>query len=303
MAEGSPPDESRKGYAAHRSAAPPAHARGQTGGVALGDLEVAAGTAASRTRDALAAFAREPGRSVSVQVDTGGRRFGCGLAEDTARPAASLVKVPLALAVEQAFTSGQIDPRTPVRASQLGGGAVPGALNVLESDPRFTAADVLGLSLSLSDNDCAAWLLDAVGIDAVRAMVARCGCTGTEIRLAGRPGIGPLEGETTAHDAIRLMAASAGFPRVCRAVRNVLHASRIPLGVDAGDVAIAHKTGSLSGVAHDAAVLECDAATVLIAFLSDAQHDTLVTGYEMGLCTRAVLDAWGLSVRRTGGLL
>ena len=58
----------------------------------------------------------------------------------------------------------------------------------------------------------------------------------------------------------------------------------------------------MTGVAHDAAVLDCDRGQVIVAFLSDAQHDTLVTGYEMGLCTRGVLQTWGLSVRRTSGL-
>jgi hypothetical protein len=46
-------------------------------------------------------------------------------------------------------------------------------------------------------------------------------------------------------------------------------------------------------------VLECVGGTAQIAFLTESQHDTLVTGYAMGLCTRQVLDAWGLSVRTT----
>lgn len=31
----------------------------------------------------------------------------------------------------------------------------------------------------------------------------------------------------------------------------------------------------------------------------DDQHDTLVTGYEMGICTRSLLEHFGLQVTRT----
>jgi len=41
---------------------------------------------------------------------------------------------------------------------------------------------------------------------------------------------------------------------------------------------------------------------VSLAFLTEHQHDTLVTGYEMGICTRGLLQAWGLAVRRTRSL-
>jgi hypothetical protein len=38
------------------------------------------------------------------------------------------------------------------------------------------------------------------------------------------------------------------------------------------------------------------------AFLTEEQPDPLVTGYEMGLCTRRILDAWGLGARTSRSL-
>ena len=58
----------------------------------------------------------------------------------------------------------------------------------------------------------------------------------------------------------------------------------------------------IAGVANDVAVINCAGGTVWIAFLAEAQHDTLVTGYEMGICTRELLDAWGLGARGTRSL-
>ena len=72
--------------------------------------------------------------------------------------------------------------------------------------------------------------------------------------------------------------------------------SRIPLGVRRSDIDVAHKTGTLRSVAHDVALLDVPGGQVWLAFLSDAQHDTLVTGYEMGLCTQQVLGAFDLQV-------
>ena len=251
-------------------------------------------------------YAREPGRSVLARVETPHAAWEGGVAADEPRPAASLLKVPLAMAVERAFGSGDLDPRATVLVRRLVAGDVrPGALHVLDPDLRLTAADVRGLCLALSDRSCTTWLLDAVGLVAVRDVVADLGCDATVISVdLEHPG-GPLVGRTTARDALRLVAAStdaACHPLTAHALRNTVRDSRIPLGAAGLDVRIAHKSGSLAGVAHDVAVLDCPGGTLSLAFLTEEQHDTLVSGYEMGICTRGLLEAWGLAVRRSRSL-
>ena len=214
--------------------------------------------------------------------------------------------MPLALAAERAFAAGDLDPDATVAVELLdAGGRGPEPLRVLRPGLLLTAADVLGLCLSLSDRACATWLIDAVGVAAVREVVADLGCGATTVNEDRERAGGPLVGLTTARDALRLLAASqdAGrYPLTTNALRQTVYSSRIPLGADDLDVRVAHKTGSLSGVANDAAVIECDAGRLLLAFLTEKQHDTLVSGYEMGICTRGLLQAWGLAVRRTWGL-
>ena len=249
----------------------------------------------------LRGFAREPGRSALVRVETPHAAWEAGVAADEPRPAASLLKVPLALAVEDAFRRGTPDAGEPVPIRRLlAADAGPGPLRVLLPQGTLTAAEVLGLCLALSDRSCATWLLDAVGIEAIRDVIARLGCDATAVVVArGDPG-GPLVGRTTARDALRILAASvddARYPVTANALRNSVRDSRIPLGAVDLDVRIAHKTGSLPGVAHDVAVIDCAGGTLWAAFLTETQHDTLVAGYEMGICTRGILATWGLAAR------
>ena len=263
-------------------------------------------SSASVSAGLLAAFARKPGRSVLARVMTPAGTWEGGAAADVARPAASLLKVPLAMAVETAFAAGLLDPdaAVPVRALlDTYDGRSP--LHVLDQRRVLAAREVLGVCLSLSDRACATWLLDRVGLAAVAEAAADAGCTATSMELAPDDPGGPLVGSTTARDALALLAAAADaarYPITDRALRNNIRDSRIPLGATTLDVDIAHKTGSLFGVANDVAVIDCAGGRVWIAFLTEAQHDTLVTGYEMGICTRELLEAWGLGARGTRSL-
>jgi beta-lactamase class A len=251
-------------------------------------------------------WAREPGRSVLARVETPGGVWEGAIDADTPRPAASLLKVPLGLATEDAFANGDLDPGQRVSAGSLAGGRQKvRPLSVLRPDVQLSAADVLGLCLVLSDGACSAWLLAAVGLDRVRAAAAAAGCTATTIAADPASPGGPLTGSTTARDALRLVAATRDavrYPLSARALEHTVHNARIPLGATGADVGLAHKTGTLHGVANDVAVLDCDGGTLSLALLTDRQHDTLVSGYEMGILTRGLLEAWSLGVRRARSL-
>lgn len=260
--------------------------------------------AARASGELLEEWAAEPGRAVAYRVLTAAGAFGYAVRGADRFPAASLLKVPLALAVEAEFQSGGLAADEDVAVADVRS-ADAGALAVLAAAHRLTAAELLGLAIALSDNDCAAWLYRRIGLAPVQRTLVDVGCESTQVAEADRPGIGPLAGSTTAIDALAMVVAATDdvrFPTVGNALLHSVHASRIPLGVTEADIRVAHKTGSLAGVAHDAAVIECLTGTMQIAFLSRDQHDTLVTGYQMGICTRELLTRWGLSARTTRGL-
>lgn len=256
-------------------------------------------------RQALDQFARDPGRSVAVCVEIGELRWSAHVAGDVTRPAASLLKLPLAMAVESAMAAdrlGLFDNADVSVGSVLDGWSEPTVLRSLHPDRTVDAHEMLRLMISSSDGPSARWLLNAVGLPAVVTAVASSGCNATEVKL--RPGAagGSLSGVTTAADALRMLAAACDqqrFPITAAALAASTLNSRIPLGVLASDIEIAHKTGTLFSVAHDVALLTVPGGEVRIAFLSDAQHDTLVTGYDMGICTQSLLAAFGVGVTGT----
>ena len=249
---------------------------------------------------ALADYAAEPGRSALVRISAGDRTWEGGIAADAVHPAASLLKLAVAIAAEEAIANGSLDGTRRISVAELG--AAPGDRSVLDLlDPArdVSVAELLGLMLGASDNPCTRRLVELLGLARVTDVVARLDCAATAVWADAEFGVG---GTTTCRDALTLLAAAsdpARHPASARALRHSIRNSRIPLGATEDDIRIAHKTGTLTGLAHDVAVLECVGGTAQIAFLTESQHDTLVTGYAMGLCTRQVLDAWGLSVRTT----
>ncbi|MFO1540441.1 MAG: serine hydrolase [Chloroflexota bacterium] len=255
----------------------------------------------------LAAWAAEPGRSVRARLACDdGRAWEGGHAADVPRPGASVLKVAIGIAADRAIADGTLDPDGPVPVAELrartGG---PGLPWLLGTERALSVSEAIGLMLALSENAATAAILDRVGLPAVRAALVAAGCPATTIGPDPGDPAAPPVGTTTATDALALLAAgtdAARHPRTAHALANSLLNSRIPLGATGHDVAIAHKTGSLPGVAHDVALLTADGGTLAIAFLTEAQHDTLTAGYAMGIATRTLLETWGLGVRRTRGL-
>lgn len=259
----------------------------------------------TRALAALRAFGSEPGRSVAARVTIGDNTWTGLVAGDVPRPAASLLKLPLAIAVEDAMAkdpSGRLGTAEVTVAELLIGWREPTVLRAFDTERTLRPRELLRLMVSSSDGPAARWLLDTVGIDAVGQAVNASGCENTSVELRpGAPG-GALTGTTTAEDALRMLAAAldaARFPLTAQSLAASTLNSRIPLGVRRGDIEIAHKTGTLFSVAHDVAMLDVAGGEIWIAFLTDSQHDTLVTGYEMGICTQRLLAAFGVGVHGT----
>lgn len=249
----------------------------------------------TREESILEQFAREPGRSVHAIVRTPAGTWTSGVHDDDPRPAASLLKLPLAMALEPLLPSL---PTARV-GDLLTSDERDSVLCSLDPDRTLSPAEMLRLMLSASDNACARWALEIVGVSAVVAVCERAGATRTAM---SQDNDHALRGTTTARDAIRLLRAATDEPAVplsAFALRHSIRNSRIPLGATDDDVVIAHKTGTLGGVASDVAIIDCAGGSLSIAFLTEQQHDTLVTGYDMGICTRTLLEAFGLRARTT----
>ena len=245
----------------------------------------------------LQGFAREPGRSVYAVVRSAEGEWSGGVDSDTPHPAASLLKLPLAMAVEPRLAG--------LPAQRVGDLLLPdddgSVLQALDSDRVLSPAEMLRIMLSTSDNPCARWAWRNTGPDSVEASLRDVAAPSTRLLPDDGEGMG-FAGVTTARDAVAIVRTaldSGRFPVTAAALAHSIRNSRIPLGATDLDVQVAHKTGTLAGVGHDVAHLRCREGDMWIAFLAEEQHDILVTGYEMGICTRALLEHFGLAVIRT----
>lgn len=232
----------------------------------------------------------DPGRAVVLRT-VRGRNLHIQRNADRVFPAASLMKVPLAVAALD-----HLDAALIVKRSELGRTAYPSLLEVFGQDHEFTLAELCGLMLATSDNPIADYLLDRVGRDAVTATAVRTGAHHTYMRVGFTDDeLGPAarESTTTARDVsciLQYVATEARLRPLVRALRNSMRNFRLPLRLP-DELPVAHKTGSLNGLAHDAGILFGRDNDLIAVFLTDNQRDTAAAGLHIGDC---VADVWQL---------
>jgi beta-lactamase class A len=211
---------------------------------------------------ALQTFADEaPGRSVAART-LAGPPFTFAANADVPRRAASLAKVPLAIAV----LASDLDLDASVARAELPAPIGHSVLAAFEVSHRFTWRELVNLLLMTSDNAIEVALRDRVDAPAADTM--------------------------TANEALDLVVTAAADPVLGHALRHNLRDLRIPLGAADG-TPVAHKTGTLMGVANDAGVIEGESMHLAIAFLTDEQPDMVMTSYAIGLATATALYALG----------
>jgi beta-lactamase class A len=201
------------------------------------------------------------------------------------------MKVPLAITVLE-----QLDAEQVVRRSDLGTTAYPSLLEVFDEHHTFTLRELCCLMLSTSDNPVGSYLTERVGMTAVTQTAQRIGAVDT-CMLVGftdvQLGAPARESKTTAGDMALIFQYVASQPHLqtmVRAMRNSMRNFRLPLRLP-DDVPVAHKTGSLRGLAHDAGILFGGDRDVVAVFLTDKQPDTASVGIQIGDC---IADIWQL---------
>ncbi|MFF5173260.1 serine hydrolase [Micromonospora sp. NPDC000089] len=143
-----------------------------------------------------------------------------GFDTDTPYPSASLVKVPLAVAVLERVARGEIDPATPVDVAP-GRITTPGptGLSRFRHPARIAVDDLLYLSTCISDSVAADALFDLTPPDAVAAELRRLRVDGITVRhrvgdLADTPAerLGPDDAHLAHSLAIGATTPGQGHP-------------------------------------------------------------------------------------------
>ncbi|GLY75705.1 serine hydrolase [Actinoallomurus iriomotensis] len=222
-------------------------------------------------RASLAELARPAGGRVGVVVrplDGAGETIE--VAADHRFTAASLIKLPILAA---ALDSGvPLDERLPVRPAVPGSGVLAHLADVGDMSVR----DLLTLMIAVSDNTATNVLIDRIGRDEVNAWCARHGLTATvlarhmmdfEARARG------LNNLTSAADVATALSRLADSPFAVRALEAQQFNDRLPRHLPTG-FRLAHKTGELTGVRHDAGIVYPPAGPpVVVAALTEGVAD------------------------------
>jgi beta-lactamase class A len=213
----------------------------------------------------LGELAREAGLSdpsIVVQELWGGGEVGAFEPERALYPA-SMIKVPIAFALDEARANGEIslDDRVTVSEANMTSNDAPSAF---VSGYSARLGELGHAMLAASDNVATNVLIDVLGRETVGAVCARLGLRDTHVRrkLSGSlPLIDDPDatGRNThpADDAVRLFERLAGRGEpawIYHALAAQVWNDKLSRGFAPGDV-FAHKTGDTDEVSHDGGIL------------------------------------------------
>jgi beta-lactamase class A len=186
------------------------------------------------------------------------------LRAEEAFPAASIIKLPVMLRVLEMVQQGTaaLGQTARLAAWHKTGGA--GVFQYLHEGLEVTLDDALTAMIALSDNTATNLLLDVTGIAPVNDLLDRLACPRTRLhRYFGKPETPGPPGPSQAVPAEigrlleHLVRRDVLTPGLCdhalRYLRRQTHRALIPRLLPEG-TPVAHKTGSLDGVRHDAGI-------------------------------------------------
>ncbi|MDK2882407.1 MAG: beta-lactamase class [Bacillota bacterium] len=194
-------------------------------------------------------------------------------------PAASTIKIPLLAAVLESAETGKLDlnEATAIAHANRVGGA--GVLSELSPNLRPTVRDLATLMIIQSDNTAANQLIDLVGMETVNALCRKLGLKHTVLQRkmmdfeAARAG---RDNFTSAADLGRLLklllegkvVSSAASALIIDLMKRQQHRNKLPAYLPA-DILIAHKTGDLPNLEHDAGIFFLPKRTYTLVVLTD----------------------------------
>ena len=227
--------------------------------------------------------------------------------------AASTIKVPVLLGVYDAIEQHRFDPISRVHVRNRFISVVDGRPYRVprSSDANAEVQAATGRMLTVhelaehmivtSSNLATNLLLDLVGIEAARASLARLHVSGIDLRRG-------VEDESAWEAGINNRVTAAGLCETLRLVEegkaisadaskamlDILHQQRFRSGIPAGlpeDARVAHKTGEISTVAHDAGIVYLDGRDAyVVVILTEWAPDVNARQETIARISRAVYE-------------
>lgn len=251
-----------------------------------------------RIEDAVSNFVNEePTRAVALR-SLRGSSFNFALNGDTLMPAASLMKLPLAVTMYDQALAGRLDLDECVRGLPSEVTVYRTILRVFSEGHTFTLRELCGLMLATSDNVISQYLVDGVGFGAVNDVLMKLQAPSTRFVVGFNDELLGPEGRaniTTANDVVNMfdvIAAHPAYADIIVALSNSIRNSRMPLRLP-DPLPVAHKTGTLAGVAVDAGIVYGTHQDLAVCFLTDQQSDLGRTSVAIGDCLGRIWSSIG----------
>lgn len=211
--------------------------------------------------------------------------------------AASVIKVPILVEVFRQAEAGRfsLDQFLSLPEEEKVPGS--GVLKELHAGLKITIRDAAVLMIVVSDNTATNLLMDLVGIDNVNRTLDQLGCCGSRLRRKLFRIIPGVTNEVTANDMSLLLESihfnRAAGPTACRAMVEIMlrqqYREKLPRFLPP-EVRVAHKTGEITGVAHDVGLVLGPGPEFAIACLSSDLPDGHQGNEVIGRTARAVYD-------------
>ena len=265
-----------------------------------------------------ARIAQLPGAHVGVVLHDLRNRFHLGIAEDSSFHAASTMKVPVMIELFRQVDAGHLTLDQSLLVVNSFGSIVDGSNYALDpaddSDSslyamvgqRVAVRDLVERMITRSSNLATNTLIPVAGAANADATAHSLGATRMHVRRGVEDGkafaLG-LNNTTTASDLAALMLAiergTAASTASCAMMRDILlreiYSGEIPAGVPAG-TPVAQKTGSITGVLHDAAIVYPPGRTpYVLVVLTSGIPDERVAGLLIADISRLV---WAYAAAR-----
>jgi beta-lactamase class A len=219
-------------------------------------------------------------------------------------PAASVIKVPLVMALYADAADGRVDLAEQIPVGERIDGS--GVLRDLRDVATLSLRDHAALMIGLSDNTATNRVIERFGLERVSARMAEWGIADTALRRkmydfeAAKRG---LENMATARDLVALLArlvrgecrdratsdAVLGLMERCdddRKLRRFL----------APGTKVPSKSGTLDASRNDVAVFRGPGRTVLVAAFTSDVKDVLAASHLLGIIGRCAAAAAGIAV-------
>ena len=254
---------------------------------------------------------RAGARTLAVAFYDYHRRTGWSYHGDRWFHAASTIKVPVLLGVFHAVDRGVLHPysRVHVRNRFLSAADNSPFRIDLSRDSSPEVHQAIGRTMQVrelarhmiatSSNLATNLLVDIIGIEEIQQTLRDLGIDGIDFRRGVEDMTAWAEGinnRVTAHGllaALRIIAEEKHFsPESCRGMLEILHAQEFKRGIPAGlpeHARVAHKTGEISTVAHDAGIVFLpDREPYVVAILTEWDAETTGRHATIARISRAV---------------